>query len=134
MRIAITGGRDYTDQERLYAVLDALSPTEVAHGGAQGADTLASRWAGERGRRCRVYEARLGSFGRRWAGSIRNGFMLDDFRPELLVVFPGDRGTRDCIGKAQEREIPYLLACSERAVRALSTEDPKGALLLCAAA
>ena len=134
MRIAVTGGRDYTDQERLYAVLDALSPTEVAHGGARGADSLAGRWARERGVLCRVYEARWTGYARRWAGHVRNGFMLDDFRTELLVVFTGDRGTRNCLSQAQDREIPYLLACSERAVRALSTEDPRGALLLCVVA
>jgi len=129
MRVAVTGGRSYTDRRHLYRVLDALSPTEVAHGGADGADLLVGLWAGQRGRPCRVYGARWTSYLRGWAGHARNGLMLRDFSPDLLVVFTGDRGTRDCWTQAKDQGVRYLLACSEKAVRTLDEEDPKAALL-----
>ncbi len=127
MRLAVTGGLVYTDRAHVYAILDALHPVELAHGGAVGADSLAHDWSIARGVARRVYKAKWSLGG--WGGPIRNGFMLDDFRPDLLVVFSGDRGTFNCLGQAQEREVPYLVACSDGAVEALRAQDPRTALI-----
>lgn len=118
MRIAVTGGVAYADREHLFAVLDALHVTELAHGMAPGADTLAGEWAKLRSVPVTEYGAKWGTL-QAWAGPIRNGFMLNDFEPDLLVVFSGDRGTANCFGQAKDRGIRTLLACSETVRSAL---------------
>lgn len=105
MRLVVTGGRDYTDRATVFAALDALRPTEIAHGGASGADSLAGEWAKARGVPCTVFKADWDNDGRFAAGPIRNRRMLDEFRPELVVAFPGGNGTADCVKAALERRI-----------------------------
>ena len=50
MKVLVCGGRDFADYDLLKTVLSALHVTRgisiVIHGGATGADMLASRWAG----------------------------------------------------------------------------------------
>ena len=49
MRLLVTGGRDYDNRDCVRDVLDALNPDSVIHGGATGADSLASEWARKNG-------------------------------------------------------------------------------------
>lgn len=95
MRILICGGRDYKNKERVFEVLDWLVTADeghhICHGGARGADTLAGLWAKSRKVKCTVFPADW-SLGRS-AGVLRNLQMLDEFRPQLVIAFPGGRGT-----------------------------------------
>lgn len=43
------------------------------------------------------------------AGPIRNAHMLSDFKPDLVVAFPGGRGTADMVKKAQDAGVTVLL-------------------------
>ena len=94
-RALVCGGRDYDDRDALYAALDRLHAEHhfsmLIAGGARGADTLAYEWATARGVPTEVYMAdwALGSK----AGPIRNHRMLDDGKPDLVIAFPGDKGT-----------------------------------------
>lgn len=107
--VLVCGGRDYTDQEHIWAVLDDIHETTpiawILHGGASGADTLAGRWAQARGVSCRVFYADWQTHGR-VAGMRRNQRMLDEGRPDLVVAFPGGRGTRDMIQRAYAAGVP----------------------------
>ena len=107
-RLVITGGRKYADRATVYAVLDALQPRELAHGAAWGADTLADLWAVANGlvpgETLRRYPAPWKLLGKR-AGPHRNRAMLDDFRPDAVIAFPGGSGTADCVTAALERGI-----------------------------
>ena len=104
IRVLVCGGRDFEDRLVLYAVLDRLNATRgfavVIAGGARGADTLAAEWAGERGVPAEVYMAEWGRLGRK-AGPIRNRRMLDEGRPDLVVAFPGGKGTAGMIALAR---------------------------------
>jgi hypothetical protein len=98
-RAIVCGGRHYKDRETLFAVLDEVAPNVIAHGGATGADALAGEWAKERGISCTVYPANW-SLGRS-AGPRRNEQMLREFMPDVVVAFPGGRGTADMIRRAR---------------------------------
>lgn len=97
-RVLVCGGRNYTDRERLFGVLDRCHAAEgigqVIHGGAEGADTLAAQWAESRGIPATEFPADWGRHGRA-AGPIRNRVMVHNGHPTLVIVFPGGRGTAD---------------------------------------
>lgn len=105
MRVLICGGREFQDVTWLWSVMDELHAktpiSEVIAGGAPGADTLGAEWAQERGIPCRVFMADWDAHGRA-AGPIRNQRMLDEGRPELVIAFPGGRGTADMVRRARE--------------------------------
>ena len=109
MRVLVCGGRNYDDQDTLDGVLNAIyanTPiTEILHGGASGADAMADDWATLAGVRSRSFPAQWKTFGRR-AGPIRNGLMLLEGKPDLVVAFPGGAGTRDMVAQAKRKGVP----------------------------
>jgi YspA, cpYpsA-related SLOG family len=111
MRVLVCGGRQFEDCDTLNAGLDKLHHehriTLVIAGGARGADTLAEEWAKAVGLPCTVYRADWEKLGRK-AGPIRNQQMLDEGRPDLVVAFPGRRGTADMVGRARSAGIEVI--------------------------
>lgn len=101
MRVLVCGGRNYNDQERVFFELDELKPTLIIHGGASGADYLAAQYAKYRGVGVVEYRADWARHGRA-AGPIRNQQMIDLGRPDVVVAFPGGRGTADMIERARK--------------------------------
>jgi hypothetical protein len=99
MRVLVCGGRDYQDKDKVFAVLDEIhaqtSISSIIHGCASGADTLGSDWAWIRGIDEERYPADWKTHGKA-AGPIRNRQMLNT-QPNLVVAFPGGRGTQDMI-------------------------------------
>lgn len=114
MRVLVTGGRDYSDAEAVWYWLDVLNAENqidyVIHGGASGADTLASDWADMNGITQRVVFADWAAHGRA-AGPMRNQAMLDSHFPTLVVAFPGGRGTADMVKRAKAAGIE-VIQCS----------------------
>jgi len=114
MRILVCGGREYFDVDVLERSLDAIhlgsrGPIEsVIHGGARGADTMAGEWARRRGISYTVYEANW-ELEDRAAGPIRNKRMLDEGTPDLIIAFPGGRGTANMIRQATERGFEVIV-------------------------
>ncbi|WP_013627348.1 DUF2493 domain-containing protein [Rubinisphaera brasiliensis] len=108
MRVLITGGRNFDNHELLETTLDAVhasAPLSVLiHGAANGADTLAGEWASRNGIEVVACPADWKRYGRA-AGPIRNRAMFD-LAPDLLVAFPGGKGTADMISAAEQKEIP----------------------------
>lgn len=102
--IVVTGGRDFADRGLLRRTLDRLHHEQgvamVAHGDARGADKLADEWAKDRGVVRYVCPASWGLHGRK-AGPIRNRQMLESAKPDLVVAFPGGKGTADCCRQAE---------------------------------
>ncbi len=86
--------------QALFAVLDELTPSHMAHGGAHGADSIAADYAKQAEIVCTSYPAKWDVFGNR-AGPIRNTQMLNDFRPDVVVACPGGKGTADMVRKAE---------------------------------
>ena len=111
MRILVCGGRDYADREKLAAFLADLRRTRgITHliaGGARGADTMAAEWATARSIPCLAYMADWDGLGPK-AGPIRNQRMLDEGKPDLVVAFPGGRGTADMVRRAREAGVETI--------------------------
>jgi hypothetical protein len=108
LRVLVCGGRDFEDVRHLYAVLDQVRRDQaigcVISGCARGADSLAIAWAEDASHHATVAVARFPAdwgLHRRAAGPIRNQQMLDDGKPDLVVAFPGGRGTSDMVRRAR---------------------------------
>lgn len=91
--ILVCGGRDFNDYKRVCEVLDSLEFDRIIHGGARGADMLGDRYAKEKGIERIVYPANWSGLGKR-AGYVRNALMLSHGDPDVVVAFPGGRGTK----------------------------------------
>lgn len=114
MIVVVTGGRDFTDRDAVWAALTALHAqhpiTELIEGEASGVDTLCREWAEIYNipvRRCPadwsdltvpgavIKQGKHGPYNA-VAGHQRNQSMLEgEPRPTYGVVFPGGRGTAD---------------------------------------
>ena len=105
-RVIVCGGRSFEKWSLVQKTLAGLQPSVVIQGGAPGADRLAAKWADVNGVPLVTYPA-LRSRGKA-AGPLRNRFMMEDRRPDLVVAFPGGRGTRDCIAKATEYQVAVM--------------------------
>lgn len=108
MKVLVCGGRDFDDYELMLLVLDQMKPKELGHGDARGADSLAQRYAEYRGVPVRRYPADWDRHGRS-AGPIRNREMFKDFQPDIVVAFPGGRGTADMVSVAQKAKCKFMV-------------------------
>lgn len=90
-KIAVTGGRDYRNKARVWQVLDAaverLGLTEGVDGGAPGWDLFSRQWAEARGIPWKTVKAEWHLHGRA-AGPIRNGKILREERPDIVIAGP----------------------------------------------
>lgn len=109
MRLLVCGGRDFSDTARAYRVLDKLHRTHgvevVIEGHARGADRIAGYWARRNGIDNLKFPADWDTHGKA-AGAIRNQQMLDEGKPDLVLAFPGGRGTADMVQRARAAGIP----------------------------
>ena len=104
--MAVTGGRSFGNKSLVEKVLGRLLGRNVilAHGDCKGADHLCRDFAVKAGWRVVPYPADWQKLGNR-AGPIRNAHLLDDFKPDYLIAFPGNRGTMNMINLALDRKI-----------------------------
>jgi hypothetical protein len=109
--VVVTGGRDFDDRQMLYDALDLLHQepsgpiTLIRNGGMTGADALSSRWAYDHKVDTDCFGAKWGRYGGQ-GGPMRNMEMLDATpSPDLVVAFPGGRGTAGCVRSARARGI-----------------------------
>lgn len=113
MKVIVCGGRLFADRAGLFNYLDHLHRLrrigELAEGCASGADRFAGEWARFRGVRLCLYPANWREYGKA-AGVLRNERMLNQFKPQLVVAFPGGNGTADMVWRAERAGIPTLLA------------------------
>lgn len=114
MNILVCGGRTYDDYDVVASVLHDLIFVEykgaqvaIVHGGANGADKLAGRYAKSKGLCEIVVPANWDVHGRA-AGPIRNQWMMDHCKPNLVVAFPGGRGTTDMKWRARKAGVGLL--------------------------
>ncbi|MGJ5032420.1 DUF2493 domain-containing protein [Bradyrhizobium sp. HKCCYLS2038] len=111
-RVLVCGGRDFSDAGYLFVVLDHYQREAsgfecIIQGCARGADTLAGEYGDARGIYVLPFPADWERDGRA-AGPIRNGRMLREGRPTLVIAFPGGRGTADMIHQARAAGVPVL--------------------------
>ena len=101
----ICGGRDFANQEMFNAAMEHLTvkhglPQCVVNGGAQGADMMARHWGERLALDVKTEEANWSKYGNA-AGPIRNQAMLDKYSPDLVVAFPGGKGTADMVKRGR---------------------------------
>lgn len=109
MKIIVTGGRDYSNPDHIFEVLDDLAPDTVVFGDCRtGADSMALEWCRANGAIFIGYPANWTRFDRA-AGPIRNGLMVRDNQDATyLVAFKGGKGTNDCLEKAKRVGIEIM--------------------------
>jgi hypothetical protein len=114
MKVLVCGGRDFKGADQVHRVLDTIhAKTPVAlviHGGQTGADTIADGWASQRGIQRLPFRVTVEEWRRLGpaAGPIRNRRMLKEGKPDLVVAFPGNRGTRDMVNQAKDARIQVM--------------------------
>ncbi len=111
MRVLVCGGRDFDNERWMHLTLTELHRNEpfdvLIEGGALGADRIAREWAEAMSIRVETYEADWMRHGR-GAGPLRNTRMLEDGQPDMVVAFPGGRGTGNMVRQARARGIRVL--------------------------
>jgi hypothetical protein len=124
MRVLVCGGRDfgycrvgYRSPEHLFLTdyLDKrLNPDNlplppnglvIIEGGAKGADSAAADWAVVNWVMIEEYPADWEKHGKR-AGYLRNVQMLEEGKPDLVIAFPGGKGTAMMINLAKGAGVP----------------------------
>lgn len=114
MRVLVCGGRDFKDKKLMHRTLlwavPWVEPDEygnslpdnvtIIHGGARGADHLAHEWAVAHWCGFVEFIADWSKHGPA-AGPIRNQRMIDEGKPDLVIAFPGGRGTADMVRRAK---------------------------------
>lgn len=132
MRLLVTGGRDWTDENRVHYYLMSTGPALVVHGGARGLDAivdrLVRRWSefgdpdGREWPAPEVHPVRPSDWRTigKGAGSLRNQLMVDR-GADRCAAFPTkeSRGTYDCAARATIAGIPvtWLLGSGVSQVR-----------------
>lgn len=108
-RILVCGGRDFFDKIKLYKTLDDICDYEgwnyepdssgnylpavhIISGKTRGADTLAVDWAVVNWCDFTEFPADWDTYGKA-ARYKRNSQMLEEGKPDLVVAFPGGKGT-----------------------------------------
>ena len=108
-RIIVCGGRKFEDSTLVHRTLDHYRPRmqALACGGARGVDTFAWDWGWKNNFHCERFMANWKEHGRA-AGPIRNQFMLEKFKPTLVLAFPGGSGTGDMVQRADRAGVPVV--------------------------
>lgn len=131
-RLLVCGGRDYRNGAHVWTTLDGLHAThvftDIIQGGATGADALAAKWARTKPEitrwECRATWTDLshpdaiirtradGTQFDAKAGHRRNKRMLE-WKPDIVVAFPGQDGTADMMKLARAAGVPVIEAPSD---------------------
>tara|TARA_Y100000310_G_scaffold333584_1_gene411434 strand:- start:1707 stop:2081 length:375 start_codon:yes stop_codon:yes gene_type:complete len=116
-RILVCGGRDYQNEIRVAQVLNSAYESNVTfgeydtiiiiQGEAKGADALAKEWAGSNSLQHLKFPAKWDEHGKK-AGYLRNKQMLDEGKPDVVIAFPGGKGTALMIRLAEEAKVPVV--------------------------
>jgi hypothetical protein len=88
---------------------DNWLPTDITiiEGGATGADSAAADFATVHYCQLEEYKADWKKHGTS-AGPIRNRQMLEDGKPDIVLAFPGGKGTANMIAQARAYGIPVV--------------------------
>lgn len=111
MKVLVCGGRDYENEvyvwdtltgmaTRGWVLINGMCPT--------GVDKFAREWA-------RKWKLPIEEYFPDWekhgkaAGPIRNKQMLDEGKPDLVVAFPGGKGTANMVKQAKEAGVEVII-------------------------
>lgn len=109
MRLLVCGGRDWKRNFATFQFLGRVhrekAVSVLIHGAAPGADTIAGDWAKSRGIPVMEFPANWDFYGKQ-AGGYRNAWMIEFGKPQLVIAFPGGRGTTNMIERARLNGVP----------------------------
>lgn len=110
MKTAVIGSRTFDNYDQLKTILDNLSdkPAEIISGGANGADSLAERYAQENNLPLTIHLANWKAYGRA-AGPIRNKQLIEDCEQVVAIWDGQSKGTQHSIKIAQKLNRPTQL-------------------------
>lgn len=108
-RILVCGGREYANLEQFNRAMYLAKVWFdnyfcVIQGGARGADRMAAVWAFFGGYPMMQMPANWDFYDKK-AGTIRNTWMLDFGLPDLVIAFPGGRGTANMVEQSHARNL-----------------------------
>lgn len=106
MIVAVTGGRNFADKDTVERTLSQINISRLVHGGCRGADKLAADWAKANAVPTTTFNAAWNLYGAA-AGPRRNREMVNS-GIDLLVAFPGGRGTTNCVTEAIDAGISVM--------------------------
>jgi hypothetical protein len=103
--VAVVGGRDFTDYNRLKKILDSVKGKilSLVSGGANGADKLVEKYAKDNKFKIKVFQADWDSLGKK-AGPVRNKQIVD--KSDVIIAFWNgiSKGTESTIKIARKSE------------------------------
>ncbi len=112
IRLLITGGRYFNLNDEVHKILTGVRSiydiTEVATGGATGADELSMLWSLAHNIPVCTYDANWKLLGN-YAGNARNARMLREFKPDFAVAYPGGPGTLDMRERLRAARITHFV-------------------------
>lgn len=118
MRILVTGSRKWTNVDLLEEMILGFAKHQeditIVHGGAMGADRMASNLAQKMNWDEEIWFADWNLHGRA-AGPIRNKKMVES-KPDLVlgfVVKGNSRGTESCINFARDAGLNFVVITNE---------------------
>lgn len=119
-RVLVCGGRDFNNKDLLWKTLDNLfidegdmlpNPNKISciiQGGARGADLLADGWAVSNWVKSETYKPDWDTYGKS-AGYRRNKDMLEKGKPDLVIAFPGGKGTKMMVDISNKAKVEVIL-------------------------
>jgi hypothetical protein len=125
VKVLVCGGRSYSssdafnwlernlrDEVAFALGVNVWTLTHIIEGGARGADEGARRWGDSEGVTVMTFPADWKRDGKA-AGPIRNAKMLREGKPDVVVAFPGGRGTANMTMQAEGARIPVIRVTDE---------------------
>lgn len=126
-KVLVCGGRSYENRAEVFSTLDGVHSVDeivlVVHGACsektkhgirrlRGADRWAQEWAITREVPYFGWPAPFSKMGGP-GGPWRNGKMLARWEPDLVIAFPGGKGTASMISKARNAGVNVMIVDSE---------------------
>lgn len=121
IRILVCGGRGFSPSDawnwlegharsaiaNRFGRMRPIEIDAIIHGGAHGADEGAARWGDSEHCKVIAFPADWRKHGKA-AGPIRNRKMAIEGKPDVVIAFPGGRGTANMIETAEGLGIPVI--------------------------
>lgn len=117
MRVLICGGRNFKNKKLFHKIMNEIDPATdkqilgdpdlvIIHGACStGADKMADEYIVVHCKNFEAYPANWDKYFKA-GGPIRNQQMIDEGKPDLVVAFPGGKGTANMIRLAKKANIP----------------------------
>ncbi len=104
--LAVVGTRSFIDYDLMKEEIDGVNPSRIVTGDARGADSLAKRYAEEKGIPYQVFEADWSGEGKK-AGMLRNKLVVDACTDGLVFWDQRSPGTANAIKNLRDMGRPY---------------------------